>query len=119
MSKRPSEIARGTRAPGYPRAPGHRVAFIPRNLRVIIRAGDVNVADTKDVVAIEESTYPPRYYLARDGIDMTRLEKTDKVTFCPFKGLATYYAIRCASGEIGIAFDAAVVDETIEEPKAS
>jgi uncharacterized protein (DUF427 family) len=69
---------------------------------------------------------------------MTRLEKTDKVTFCPFKGLATYYAIRGAICEINgaawsyeqtyaegelvrdrIAFDAAVVDETIEEPKAS
>ena len=31
---------------------------------------------------------------------MSRLEKTDKTTFCPFKGLATYYVIRGPEGEI-------------------
>ena len=54
----------------------------------------MQIATTADVVAVEENGYPPRYYVARDGVDMARLEKTDKTTYYPFKGLATYYVIR-------------------------
>ena len=63
---------------------------------------------------------------------MTRVEKTGKTTYCPFKGLATYYIIRGADGEIRdaawsyeqpfreaelvrdrLAFDASKVDEMV------
>ena len=133
MSERPTDIPRGTRAPGYARAPAHRVAFVPLHARVTIRAEGVQIAATADVVALEEKGYPPRYYLARDDINMARLEKTEKTTYCPFKGLATYYAIRGTKGEIHdavwsyerpyreaelvrdrLAFDATKVDEAVE-----
>ncbi len=132
MAQRPTDIAPGTRAPGYPRAPAHRVAFIPSRVPVAVRVDGVQIAASADVVAVEEQGYPPRHYLARDDVDMTRVEKTDKTTFCPFKGLATYYAIRGPQGEISdtawsyerpyheaellrdrIAFDAATVEETV------
>ena len=134
MAERPTDIPPGTRAPGYSRAPAHRVAFVPRHARVTIRAEDMQIATTADVVAVEENGYPPRYYVARDGVDMTRLEKTDRMTYCPFKGLATYYVIRGRQGEIRdavwsyerpyreaellrdrLAFDATKVDETVEK----
>lgn len=132
MAERPTDIPQGTRAPGYPRAPAHRVAFVPSRVPVAIRVDGVQIADSADVVAVEERGYPPRYYLARDDVDMTRLEKTDKTSFCPFKGLATYYVIRGPKGEISdaawsyerpyheaellrgrIAFEAATVEETV------
>ena len=132
MAEKPTNIPPGARAPGYPRAPGHRVAFVPRHVRVGVAAGGTAIASTTDVVALEEKGYPTRYYLARDGVDMSRLEKTDKTTFCPFKGLATYYVIRGPEGEIRdaawsyeqpyreaelvrdrLAFDADAVEETV------
>ena len=132
MAERPTDIARGASAPGYARAPGHRIAFVPRRVRVRVSAGGMEIASTADVVALEESGYPTRYYLARDGVDMTRLEKAGKTTFCPFKGLATYYVIHGPDGEIRdsvwsyeqpyreaelvrdrLAFDAGVVEETV------
>ena len=132
MAERPTNIPRGARAPGYPRAPGHRVAFVPRHVRVRVAAGGAEIALTADVVALEEKGYPTRYYLARDGVDMSRLEKTDKTTFCPFKGLATYYVIHGPEGEVRdaawsyeqpyreaelvrdrLAFDADAVEETV------
>ena len=100
MAERPTDISPGTRAPGYSRAPAHRVAFVPLHASVTIRAEGMQVAATADVVAVEENGYPPRYYLARDGVDMVHLEKTDTVTYCPFKGLATYYVIRGKQGAI-------------------
>ena len=132
MAERPTEIPRGASAPGYARAPGHRIAFVPRRVRVRVAAGGTEIAATTDVVALEESGYPTRYYLARDGVDMTRLERTDKTTFCPFKGLATYYVIHGPDGQVRdaawsyeqpyreaelvrdrLAFDAAAVEETV------
>lgn len=100
MASRPDEIAPGTRARGYPRAPDHRVAFVPRRVRVSVEAGGAPIAETDDVILVEEARHPPRRYLARDGVDMSRLERTDKITFCPFKGLATYYVIKTDGGEI-------------------
>jgi uncharacterized protein (DUF427 family) len=100
MAKRPDDITPGTRGPGYLRAPDHRVAFVPRRATVAVSAGGAEIADTDDVVVVEENNYPPRHYLARDGVDMSKLERTDKITFCPFKGLATYYAIKTDGGEI-------------------
>ena len=133
MSQRPTDIQPGTRAPGYSRAPRHRVAFVPLHVRVTIRAEGMQVADTADVVLVEEQGYPARYYLARSEVEMSRLERTETVTYCPFKGLATYYLIRGREGEIRdavwsyerpyyeaellrdrLAFDAAKVDESVE-----
>jgi len=102
----------------------------------MVRAQDVQVADSEDVVLLEENNYPGRHYLSRDGVDMRRLERTDKVTFCPFKGLATYYVIRGPAGEVRdaawsyeqpyaegelirdrISFDADVVNVTVADPE--
>ena len=135
MAEKPIDIPPGTRAPGYERAPAHRVAYVPGRAGVTVSVEGIQVADTADVVAVEESGYPARYYLARDGVDMVRLEKTGKTTYCPFKGLATYYAIRGRQGEIRdavwsyerpyreaeflrdrIAFDATKVDEAVGKP---
>ena len=105
---------------------------MPRHARVTVTAGGIAVAATTDVVALEEHGYPTRHYLARDGVDMTRVAKTGKTTYCPFKGLATYYVIRGPNGEIHdaawsyeqpfreaelvrdrLAFDAGKVDESV------
>lgn len=100
MADIPDRIEPGTRGPGYRRAPNHRVAFVPSRNRVTIEAGGVPLAETDDVVLVEESGYPIRRYLARDAVDMSRLEKTDKTSYCPFKGLATYYVIKTDDGEV-------------------
>ena len=106
---------------------------MPRHARVrVAAAAGTAIAKTSDLVAVEENGYPTRYYLARDGVDMTRVEKTGKTTYCPFKRLATYYIIRGAGGEIRdaawsyeqpfreaelvrdrLAFDASKVDEMV------
>ena len=133
MAEKPADISPGTRAPGYERAPAHRVAYLPGRAGVTIRAEGMPIATTTDVVTVEESGYPARYYLARDGVAMACLVKTDKVTYCPFKGLATYYVIRSAQGEIRdavwsyerpyreaellrdrLAFDATKVEEAVD-----
>ena len=132
MGERPAAISTGTPGPGYPRAPAHRIAYVPRHARVTVAAGGMPIGETTDVVALEENGCPTRYYLARGGIDMTRLRKSGKTTYCPFKGLATYYVIHGPDGDIHdavwsyeqtfreaelvrdrLAFDASRVDEVV------
>ena len=86
MAERPTDIPRGARAPGYPRAPGHRIAFVPRHVRVRVAAGGTEIAATTDVVALEEKGYPTRHYLARDGVDMSRLGRRARRRSAPSRG---------------------------------
>ena len=53
MAERPTDIPSGTPGPGYARAPAHRIAFVPRHVRVAVAAGGLPIAATTDVVALE------------------------------------------------------------------
>ncbi len=55
MAERPTDIPPGTRAPGYERAPAHRVAYVPGRALVTVCAEGMQIATTADVVAVEES----------------------------------------------------------------
>jgi uncharacterized protein (DUF427 family) len=45
-------------------------------------------------VELRESGYKPVAYIPREDVDMSVLERTDRVTTCPYKGVANYYSIR-------------------------
>src|SRR6478609_1751265 len=45
------------------------------------------------MVALYESGFAPRWYVLRDDVDESALELVDGQTFCPYKGLASYYTI--------------------------
>ena len=101
MSQRPESIPPGTRGPGYQRAPDHRVAFLPSAKKVVVKAGDQIIAESTDVVILEEANYPPRYYLARKDVNAERIQRVEgKTTFCPFKGLASYFSVVGPDGSI-------------------
>lgn len=105
MSKRPDSIDRGERAPGFRRAVDHRVALIPSGRRVVVKHAGEILADSKDVVFVEEGGYPPRAYVHRNDVVMARLEPVeDKSTFCPFKGLTEYYRLAGTDDADGVAW---------------
>jgi uncharacterized protein (DUF427 family) len=51
------------------------------------------VADTRNPLALYESGFAPRWYVARDDVVESALEPIEGQTFCPYKGLASYYTI--------------------------
>ena len=51
------------------------------------------IADSDDVLLLKEADYAPVRYFPRSDVAMDFLQKTDKVTHCPYKGQATYYTI--------------------------
>jgi len=55
--------------------------------------GDVVVADTKAALILREATYGPVVYFPRADVDMTLLSPTDRATYCPYKGQASYFSV--------------------------
>jgi len=76
------------------RDPEDRISLHPNPQRVRILADGAVIADTTHALELREMGYPPRQYIPREDVDMARLVRTDTVTHCPFKGDASYYALR-------------------------
>jgi uncharacterized protein (DUF427 family) len=51
------------------------------------------IADSRQPLVLYESGFAPRWYVPRADVDKTALTKNETQTFCPYKGLASYYDI--------------------------
>jgi uncharacterized protein (DUF427 family) len=69
----------------------HRIDIRSSSRHLVVRAGDTVVADTRRPLALYESGFAPRWYVPRDDIDEAALKPVEGQTFCPYKGLASYY----------------------------
>lgn len=79
------------KAPGHEKWPDHQIReeLIPGRVRVEVR-GEV-VADSDQVIRVDEDRSPARYYFPRSDVQMAKLERTQTTTECPFKGTAHYF----------------------------
>ena len=71
----------------------HRIDIRSTSRHLVVRDGDRVVAETHRPLALYESGFAPRWYVPREGIDQSALEPVAGQTFCPYKGLASYYDI--------------------------
>lgn len=83
--------------PGYSKHPDHRVETSAARVRVLVTFNGEVIADTRDAIKLEESGYPPVFYVPRRDVKMEYLTRTEHRTHCPFKGDASYYSL--SSGE--------------------
>lgn len=74
--------------------PDHPITITPNPRRVRVTAGDVVIADTTKALTLKEARYPAVQYLPREDANMALLERTDRVTHCPYKGDASYFSIK-------------------------
>ena len=73
--------------------PDHPITVAPSERRVVVRVGSEVIADTLRAVELKEADYPPVMYVPLDAIDRSRLRDSDRHTYCPYKGQASYYDI--------------------------
>jgi uncharacterized protein (DUF427 family) len=71
----------------------HRNDIRQTSRHLVVRDGGRVIADTKQPVVLYESGFAPRWYVPRTDIDQTALAPVEAQTFCPYKGLASYYDI--------------------------
>ena len=70
----------------FPRPP--RLERVDWRVRVVHRG--VTVVDAPSALRILETSQPPAYYVAFEHIADEYLRPSDRITFCEWKGVATY-----------------------------
>lgn len=78
---------------GHAADPYHRIDIRKTSRHLVVKAGDRVIADTSRPVVLYESGFAPRWYVPRTDVDESALTPVDGQTFCPYKGLASYYDI--------------------------
>ena len=76
----------------------YRITCEPFAGHVTVRAGDRVIADTGAAKVMQETRLKPTLYFPRDDIDMARLVRSNRRTFCPFKGIASYWHVDTGNG---------------------
>src|SRR5499433_4474719 len=71
----------------------HRIDIRQTSRSLVIRHSDRIIANTKQPLVLYESGFAPRWYVPRADVDESALTPVEKQTFCPYKGLCSYYDI--------------------------
>jgi uncharacterized protein (DUF427 family) len=71
----------------------HRIDIRSTSRHLVVRDGDHVIADTEHPLALYESGFAPRWYVPREDIDESALKLVDTRTFCPYKGICSYYDV--------------------------
>ena len=71
----------------------HRIDIRPSSRHLVVKRGDQVIADTSRPLALYESGFAPRWYVPRDDVDESALTPVEFKTFCPYKGVCSYYDI--------------------------
>ena len=85
--------------------PDHPIMIDAADGRIAVRAGGRTIADSDMALTLREARYPPVYYVPRDGIDMTRLERSATTSHCPYKGNASYYSLIGGRSDIAWSYE--------------
>jgi uncharacterized protein (DUF427 family) len=83
MNTRPERI------PG----PDHPISIAPSSRRVIVKVAGHMVADSRRALSLQEASYPAVLYIPRADVDMSKLQRSEHMTYCPYKGDCSYYSI--------------------------
>jgi uncharacterized protein (DUF427 family) len=82
-----------SKSPGHREHPEHTVVEKPLRERIRASVGADLLAESTDVIKVEEDRSPNRYYFPRCDVRMDRLERSATTTQCPFKGTANYFHV--------------------------
>jgi uncharacterized protein (DUF427 family) len=86
---------------GHARDPFHRIDSRRTSRHIVVRIGGEIVADTTRAVALFETGFPTRWYIAREDV-LAELARNDSHrTTCAYKGNATHWDV---AGERAIAW---------------
>ena len=78
--------------------PDHPIEIELKNTPVSVKLAGEIVLSASRHLQVREASYPPVAYLPRDLVDVSGLERSDHVTWCPYKGEASYFHLTSPDG---------------------
>ena len=73
--------------------PDHPISIDRNPSRVVVTVAGNVIADTRDALTLREASYPAVQYVPRRDVNMAALTRSEHTTFCPYKGVASYFSI--------------------------
>ena len=73
--------------------PSHPIEIAANGDRLRAYANGAVIADSQNVLTLQEANYPPVHYFPRADIVSGVLDPTHYQTYCPYKGEADYFNI--------------------------
>jgi uncharacterized protein (DUF427 family) len=83
---------------GHAADPYHRIDIRQTSRHLVVRHQDRVIADSSRPLALYESGFAPRWYIPRADVDESALAPANGQTFCPYKGICSYYDIAGTKG---------------------
>jgi uncharacterized protein (DUF427 family) len=71
----------------------HRIDIRQTSRHLVVRHDNRVIADSARPLVLYESGFAPRWYVPRADVDQSALTPVEGQTFCPYKGLCSYYDI--------------------------
>lgn len=85
---------------GHAADPYHRIDIRQTSRHLVVRYQDRVIADSSRPLALYESGFAPRWYVPRADVDSSALTLAEGQTFCPYKGMCSYYDVADAKGAV-------------------
>ena len=73
--------------------PDHPITIAYNPKRVQVEYNGHVIADTRRALLLAEAGYKVVNYLPREDVDMSFFTRTERHTYCPYKGEASYFTI--------------------------
>ena len=73
----------------YPRPP----RLEPSSQKIQVVFNEITIAESQNTYRVLETSHPPVYYIPPEDIQMEYLSKTERQSYCEWKGIANYYTI--------------------------
>jgi uncharacterized protein (DUF427 family) len=78
---------------GHAADPYHRIDIRQTSRHLVVRHGDEVIADTTRPLALYESGFATRWYVPRADVNERALTPVEGQTFCPYKGVCSYFDV--------------------------
>ncbi|MGK7950485.1 MAG: DUF427 domain-containing protein [Xenococcaceae cyanobacterium] len=74
----------------YPRPP----CLVSSTKKIQVVFNEVILAESQNTYRVLETSHPPVYYIPPEDVQMGYLTKTERQSYCEWKGVANYYTLK-------------------------